>query len=341
MKVIGVGNTGMKFASMFDDKPILISTAHQDSANFTDKEVHTFTEDGAGKRFGTGLKIWQSNEVRLKKIFENIVDNKVLIFSSFGGGSGSSSVGFLSELFLEQNNQVLVVGVVPYRKEINPPLANAVQAMNSLLPLLDRVSVMVFDNQKLLKKYENDWIKVNNHIIQRAKYAVSLIDEFSLDGYSPLTIDRSEHLSVIFGGGFIEVSDSFLEDTNPKFDYGKIDAETKNVLIAMFIDKKVSDKRVDEYHKHLTQLTSKIANRAKNARFITGIMRGQVNWKRLETDDVFDRAYVTIASGVGMEKYIKEIEKIRDDAMERASHYAEKRKVEKVIDKKSEKLLDI
>lgn len=339
MKVLGIGNTGMSLATKFDNNPVLLSTAHQDSINYKKYNVHTFTEDGAGKRFGSGLKIWNKNENRLKSVFENYVNENVVLFSSLGGGSGSSSIAIISKMLIEQGNKVLVIGILPHRKEVNPPLANAVQSLNSLIPIIENVSVLLFDNQKLLKKFENNWVKVNEHIIKRAKYVTNLIEEFSLDGYSPMTIDRSEHASVVFSGGFLDVTDDFLEKGNPKFDYGKLDAQTKNVLIAMFVDKGASQKKVDEYHTILTNVSNKLSTRAKNARLIPGILRGVVHW--MDGDDLLDRAYVTIASGMNVDGYMKEIEKMRDDAMERASNYSTKNKVEKVVSKKETNVLDI
>lgn len=339
MKVLGVGNTGMALASLFGDNPVLLSTAHQDSMNYKKHDVHTLTEDGAGKRFGSGLKIWTKNENRLKSVFENYVNDDIVIFSSLGGGSGSSSLSVISKLLLEQGNRILIVGVLPHRKEVNPPLANAVQSLNSLIPIIGDISVLLFDNQKLLKQYQNNWVKLNEHIIKRTKYVTNLIEEFSLDGYSPMTIDKSEHASVVFGGGFLDVTDTFLEDGNPKFDYGKLDGETKNLMVAMFIDKGASKSKVDEYHTTLTNVTNKVSSRARNARLIPGILRGVVHW--MKGDDLLDRAYVTIASGLNVDSYMKEIEKMRDDAMERATHYSTRNKVEKVVGKKETNILDI
>lgn len=341
MIVIGAGNTGMRLASMFSKEAILISTAHQDSANFDKFNVNTFTEDGAGKRFGTGTSIWTRNEPKLREVLKDVINEKVVVFSSLGGGSGSSSLQFISRILVEQNNKTLVVGVLPYKKEINPPLSNAVQSVNALLPMISEISILLFDNDKLLKQYENDWIAVNNHIIKRVSFLTNLLDEYSVDKYSPLTIDASELESVVFGGGFVDVSDDFLEEINPKFTYGKISVDTKNLLIALFCDETLSDKKVDEYHRILTGVTNKFAGRAKNARFVTGIIRGKIEWSRAQDESIKDRAYITIASGLGIEHYVKQIEKIRDDAMERATNFSSKVKVASIVSKKDVNILDI
>jgi len=341
MTVIGAGNTGMKLASMFSKDAILISTAHQDSANFENFNINTFTEDGAGKRFGTGTSIWTKNEPRLRDVLKDTINDKVVIFSSLGGGSGSSSIQFLSKILIEQNNKVLVIGVLPYKKELNPPLSNAVQSINALLPMISDISILLIDNDKLLKLYDNDWIAVNNHIIKRVSFLTNLLDEYSVDKYSPLTIDASELESVVFGGGFVDVSDDFLEEINPKFTYGKISVDTKNLLIALFCDETLSDKKVDEYHRVLTGITNKFAGRAKNARFITGIIRGKVEWSRAQDETIKDRAYITIASGLGIDHYINQIEKIKDNAMEKAINFSSKVKVGSIVSKKDVNVLDI
>lgn len=341
MVCVGTGNCGMLLATMFDSKPILISTAHQDTINyFNDHEVHSFSEEGASKRFKLGTKIWYRSVEELANIFENVKNDKVIVFSSLGGGSGSSSLNPISKVLLRNKNKVLIVAVLPYKKEINPPLANAVQALNSLMPVVQKVSVLIFDNEKLRKDFGNDWESINNYIIKRVDYIINLIDKYSSDDYSPLTIDQSELDSVIFGGGFIDFSDTFLEDRPPKFEYGKMDKTTKNCLIAMYVDLKIKDKKMGEYHDILTGVTDKVATRIANARMIPGILRGKVNYSNSE-GGIKDRAYITIASGLNIDRYMKKIERIRDIAIKKASVFMEDYKGEKFIDREDNKLLDI
>jgi len=339
MVVIGAGNTGMKLAALFDKHPILLSTAIQDSANFRGYRVHNFNDDGCGKKYGTGLKLWKDQIEELRYALEDVNNDKVVIFSSLGGGSGSSSLQFLSEILIEQNNDVLIAGVLPFKKEVVPPLANAVQSISSLMPFINDVSIILFDNQKLLKEFDNDWIEVNNAIIEKINYAINLIDKHSMDKYSPMTIDRSELDSVVFGGGFLDISDSFLEEKPPKFQFGRLDKETKNVLIAMFVDENVEGK-LESHHKILTEVQSKYAGRAKNARMVPGIIRGRV----LETNSengINDRAYITIASGLNIEKYSIKIEKLKDEAVEKATIFSSKQKGRKLVSNKDSKVLDI
>lgn len=340
MITLGCGNAGMKLATMFDDDPYLISTAKQDTINYQDYNILSVSEDGAGKRFTIGTKLWEQHYNELQEFLADIENENVIIFSSFGGGSGSSSLQFISQILLEQNNGVLINGIIPYKKEINPPLANAVQSINSLMPLITDVSVMLFDNQTLIRKFEFDWEQINEFIIRRVTYVTKLIDSFSIDKYSPITIDQSELESVVFGGGFIDVTDTFLEENNPKFVYGKLDRYTKNVMLVMYVDEKVSNEQVDEYHRTLTEVQNKIAGRVRNARLIPGIMRGKIVSKTND-DEPGDRTYILIASGLSIDRYMKKIEKIRDQAIEKAEAYNEKNKGSKIVKGRDRRLLDI
>jgi hypothetical protein len=340
MKVVGSGNTGCKLGVLFDENPILLSTAEQDSANFKGHRVHNFNDDGCGKKYGTGFKLWNTKLEDLENALKDITNDQVVVFSSLGGGSGSSSLQFISRILLEQGNDVLIAGVLPFKKEVVPPLANAVQSINSLIPLINDVSIMLFDNQTLLKEYDNDWTEVNASIIEKVNYAVNLITKHSGNGYSPMTIDKSELESVVFGGGFLDVSDSFLEERAPKFQFGRLDKETKNVLIAMFVDQKVHDSKMDEYHKILTGVQSKFAGRARNARMVPGIIRGRILESNSESG-ISDRAYVTIASGLNIDSYSAKIAKLRDEAVEKATAFSTRQKGKSIVTSKESKVLDI
>jgi hypothetical protein len=342
MVYIGAGNTGATLAYMADENAILFSTATQDTSNFPDaKNIFTMSEDGASKRFKQGEKIWTENEDRLRDIFSVLKEEKVVVFSSLGGGSGSSSLQFISKILVEFNCKVLVVGVLPYRKEINPPLANSVQAINSLMSYINKVSVMIFDNNDLVKRFENNWKQINEYIITRVDQLTNMLEKYTVNEFSPVTIDQSELESVVFGGGFVDLSTTFLEEDFPKFDYGYLDKKTKNCMIAMFVDRTTRREKVEEYHTVLTNVVNKISSKVSNARMIPGILRGEVNYTNSKNEKINDRAYVTIASGLSIEKYMKRIEKLRDEAVKKAEAYAETEKSEKLIAGKETKILDI
>lgn len=337
VQIIGVGNTGSLIATMLDKEALLFSTATQDTANYKEYNVKVIADEGCGKRFATGYKLWEEKDEVLRQHLKDVVGKKVVITTSLGGGSGSSSITYLVKILKEQKNEVLIVGIVPYKKEQLPPLANAVQSINAMLDLsLDEISVMLFDNEALLKLHKNNWEEVNNSIVRKVSYLLGLLDQYSVSGFSPMTIDQSEFESVVFGGGFIDLSNAFLEDETPKFGFGKLDSETKNVLLAMVADVNLDRKEINKLHTTLTEVTNKIGGKAKNARLVPGILRGQISPKVRR-----NRAYVTIASGLGIDGYLKYIEKMRDEAITKATKYAERKKTSSVTSRKQNNMLDI
>lgn len=342
MITIGVGNTGMILATMYSDKPRLFSTAKEDSANFNSKfDVSVFAREGASKRFTNGCEIWENNLDELKSRLENIHDEQVAIFSSLGGGSGSSSLKYFSEILVQQNNKVIIFAVLPYKKELNPPLANAVQALNNIMPIISEVSVMLFDNERLMKKFDNNWESINGHIIKRADYIVNLLRKYNNKDFSPLTLDQSELDSVIFGGGFLDFSDTFLEEGTPKFEYGTVDKTTRNCLVAMYVDDSIPEKRMEKYHKVLTDVLGKLSNKVSNARLIPGILRAKVNRSNSEDEKIWDRAYITIASGLNIDKYLEKISKMKDNALDKAKNFSKEYKGKEFIGDRSGEILDI
>ena len=342
MIYIGVGNTGATLAYMADEDAILFSTAVQDTGNFPNaKNIFTVSEDGASKRFKQGETIWASNEEKLREILHSVKEKNVVIFSSLGGGSGSSSLQFMSKILLEYKCKVLIVGILPFKKEINPPLANSVQAINSLMPFVQKVSIMIFDNSDLVKRFENNWMQINTYIVTKVDQLINMLSKYSVNEYSPVTLDQSELNSVVFGGGFIDLSTSFIEEEMPKFDYGSLDKKTKNCMVAMFVDRSAKRERVQEYHTILTGVIDKLSSKIPNARMIPGILRGDVSYSNSSRESVNDRCYIVIASGLSIEKYMKKIEKLRDEAIKKAEAYAEVEKSDKLIAGKETRILDI
>jgi cell division GTPase FtsZ len=107
MKVLGVGNTGSKLATMLDKNAILFSTAKQDTNNYVGNRVITVSNEGASKRFKTGSSIWQENTDILLRELSSIENEYVVLFSALGGGSGSSSLYPISRILLQNNNKIL------------------------------------------------------------------------------------------------------------------------------------------------------------------------------------------------------------------------------------------
>lgn len=338
MIILGSGNCGNRLATMFDESPILLSTAKQDTNNFKDYDINVFSEDGCEKKYSTGVKLWQENKVKLIEVLSKIRNEKVLLFSSLGGGSGSSSLQFISKELLKSNNKVLITAIVPAISEGIPALANATQSINSLIQIIGSVSVVLFDNQTLLKRYKNNLTNVNSTIIQRIDYIVNLLDKYTTEGFSPITIDNSELDSVVFGNGFIDISEDFVEEGTPKFHYSVLDKNTKNCFFAMYVDREIQN--LNEHQNIFIEQSSKISRRVPNARFISGILRAKLKQTNSKTG-IKDRAYITIASGLNIENYLRKLEKLRDTAIKKAEIFSSKSEGTSIIGKEEKNVLDI
>jgi len=193
----------------------------------------------------------------------------------------------------------------------------------------------------LVKDFKNDWQEINKSIVNKVDRILNILEKYTINKYSPMTIDQSELESVVFGGGFVDMSTTFIEESYPKFEYGGLDKKNKNCMIAMFVDHEASKEKVDTYHTILTNHISNISSRIPNARMIPGILRGKVSESRAKDESIKDRFYITIASGLSVDKYMKKIEKLRDEAVKKAEAYADVEKSEKLVAGKETKTLDI
>lgn len=340
-KVLGFGEVGMRLANLMSENAFLFSTAEQDSYAYRkSNNVFQFETVGGSKRFSAGRKIWEDKYDELKSSLKDIQNEKVHIFSSTSGGSGSSALEIVSRILLEQDNDVIIFATLPFEGEGLPALPNAVNCLQSLIPLIPKISVMLFDNQKLMNLFESDWHKINYYIVKRADFVVNLLSKYSLNEYTSQSLDESELDSVVYKGGFLDASDSFLEEEPPVLEFGKLDAKTKNVLMAMYVDVGVKkNEDVDRYQTILTDQIQALSKKAKNARIVSGMLRASV--KKSGSNKYNDRAYFLIASGLNSDKYLRHVEKMRDKALKKASAYAEKGKVENLASKKESKMLDI
>lgn len=337
---LGIGELGMRLASSFDENAILFSTAEQDSFAYKKKKLYQFETEGGGKRFSIGKKIWEDNYNKLQEALGKYENERVHIFSSTSGGSGSSSLEIISRLLLEKNNKVFIFATLPFEAEGLPALPNSVNCLQSLIPLLPKISLMLYDNQALMETFKSDWHKINSYIVKRSDFVVNLLNKYSLNEYTSQSLDQSELESVVYEAGLVDAGDSFLEEETPVFEFGKLDSKTKNLLIAMYVDvgvKKQED--VDKFQTILTDQIQALSKLAKNARIVSGMLRAAV--KKSGSSKYSDRAWFLIASGLNPAKYLKHVEKMRDKAIKKATAYSEKVKTEKITNNKEKKILDI
>jgi len=350
--VLGAGQCGMKLANRFfrtykdSEGLISLSTSVEDSVGIPKTGLIQVSKSGSGKKFSRGSSIWEKNINEISKEFRKVKDSDVIYFSSAGGGSGSSSIKYVTDVLLANNNRVFLVLVLPFDYENLPYKPNALQSLSKLQDegYTNRISVLVFDNDKLGKDYydieysgDGKEIKrpnlehINDHIISTTSIVVDLVEKYHLkDKYSPFSIDALEHESVIFSNGILGVDFKKYEEgpTNVKFDYGKISDE-KNVVIAKAVNTHVSDYQIDQNTAIFMDVVKKISRKSKNARVISGIIR---------TNQIDDATYIIIGNNLDITKYI---EKTKNKISTSIESYRQVNERDKVLEENEYEMFDV
>ena len=352
--VLGAGQCGMKLAHNYyhefknaDYELLALSTSTEDSVGIPKTSLIQVATEGSGKRFSSGSSIWDRNKEKLDRLFEGVIDTDIIYFTSAGGGSGSSSIPYVAEqtLRLGQNNRIFLVLVLPFGYEALPFKPNALRSLSSLQAegLLDKMSILLFDNDKLSKQYFDiersnpdkpvnltNLEKINQHIISSTSMVLDLIRVYhDPNKFSPFTIDEIEHDSVIFSNGFIGVdSRKFDGAVTVKFDYGKL-TDAKNVIIAKAVGLGESQYTMDQTTGIFLENVRKISRRAKNARIMYGMIR---------TDKIDSGTYIIIGNNLDVVKYVSKIKsKIELNVQEYLRHESR----EKLLTRSESRFLDI
>jgi hypothetical protein len=311
--ILGAGQCGMKLAHLYfqnfprkDSELVALSTSTEDSVNIPKASLVQIATEGSGKKFSNGLAIWENHFSELLKSIDGIKDSDIVYFASAGGGSGSSSIKYVTEILIERskNNRVFLIMVLPFGYEQLPFKPNALQSINLLQTssYTNRISVMLFNNDYLAELYseikkdgsvgEVSLEKINQHIISSTSLVLDLINAYhDQKKFSPFTIDELEHESVIYSNGFIGVESVVFdgtEDTELKFDYGKL-KDAKNVIIAKAVKTNESDYIVNQSIGSFIERIKSISKKAKNARIMYGIIR---------TDRIDNGTYIVVANNL-------------------------------------------
>jgi hypothetical protein len=350
--ILGVGQCGMKLANKFfhtykgSEGLINLSTSIEDSVGIPTTGLVQVSKSGSGKKFSRGLSIWKENNDELEKQLRKVKNSDVIYFSSAGGGSGSSSIKYVSDVLLKNNNRVFLVLVLPFDHENLPYKPNALQSLSKLQDegYTSKISVLIFDNDKLGKQYydteyseDGKEIKrpnlesINNHIISITDIVIDMVEKYHIkDKYSPFSIDALEHESVIFSNGILGVDFKKYDNgpTNVKFDYGKL-KDCKNVIIARAVNLHTSDYHIDQSTTMFIDIVKKISRKSKNARIISGIIR---------TNQIDDGTYIIIGNNLDISKYIERTKNKIGTSIEGYKHTDEK---VKVLDEKEHETYDI
>lgn len=337
--VIGVGQTGSRLAALFannKDYLITFNTDQRDIGGIKNDHNHLVTEGGAGQNYSRGLRIWAEKKGVLEKDLSPVVDQDVIYFIAGGGGSGSSSAITFLNILTKQANRILLVVVVPFIKESIPATSNATRLLSRTSEFSNNISVLIMANDEIAKEVgSTSFDKINNRIVTKIRSITDLIDYHDDNKYTPFALDDGDHKSVVYSGGFINISNDDLEEDlgsgpkTPKFSYGKL-KEATNILIAKHVASKWNNTTADLEGDNLLKCAMTVGSRAKGARTLYGIIR---------TDKDLPK-YTTIAAGLDIEKIFK---KMKSKATDSALIYNEKihTKKHKILENKEDRVLDI
>jgi cell division GTPase FtsZ len=357
LTIIGAGQCGMKLANDYYYRLckrnrhkinfIALSTSSEDSVGILKQHIIQIDTSGSGKKYTSGSHIWNSNIDVLKRKLENVRENDVVYFTSAGGGSGSSSIKYVTDILLRNKNRIFLALILPFRYENLPFKPNAIQTISTLSDdnILDKISVMLFDNDKLSKsfadvEYSKDQDKeitftnlenINEYIVNTVDTVMNLTIDFHDDSkFSPFTIDQLEHDSVIFSKGLLAFGSGKLdgEEANIKFNYGKI-KQAKNLVIAKVIGLSTSDYLIQQNVGQFLNNIKKISGRAKNARVMYGVIR---------TNKLDDGLYIVIANNMNIDQYIT---KLKEKISERIEVFKTEDERAQVLNEEESEIYDV
>lgn len=339
--VIGVGQVGSRLAKKYSTKNDILltfNTDHRDTAGIQLGNDRLVTNGGAGQNYSRGLKIWAENREKLEKYLDPVEDQDVVYFVAAGGGSGSSSVVTFLNILMQKNNRILLVVSTPFIKESIPATSNATRLLSRVAEFSNNMSVLVVSNDEIAKYLNsNSFEDVNDEIIKRTRMITDITSFHDEDSFTPFAIDDGDHRSVAYSGGFINLTASDLEEDFderggklPKFSYGNV-REATNILITKSIHKKLNEQEAMREGDKLVTVSMKVANAAKSARTIHGVIR--------TSDKSFPR-YVTIATGMDIDKMF---DKLKGKATDSAILHNErvKEKTKKKLERAEDRVLDI
>lgn len=319
--IIGAGQCGMKLAHKFytqyteKSKADLVafSTSSEDSIGIPNQHLVQVSKEGSGKKYTRGSDIWRDHADSIERALRSYKETEVVYFMSAGGGSGSSSVPYILDELIQRRNKIILVMILPFGYETLPFKPNALQALNTLQSqnYLDKVSVLLFDNDKLSKLYTDvedmgdekvrnyaNIDKINCHITRTTSLMLDMIRKYhDPTKASPFTIDELEHESVIFSHGYIGVDICKDNPALVKFDYGKI-SDAKNIIVAKAMSTRITDYLVDQNVGNFLDVVKRISRKAKNARIMYGIIR---------TDKIENGTYIVIGNNLDISKYTTKI----------------------------------
>lgn len=253
----GAGNFGGHIAYLLSQTvpnsiPLIFSTSTEDTSNMkTDKikDIIQIISSGNGKNFQIGEKLWKQEKViqDLTKYLEPINENdRVYIVGSLGGGTGSSSFTTLTDIISKKTKNIGIITVLPHESSVNF-IVNAYFSLSSLVSLQKKASILVLNNEDLLKKNDNDIIRTNDNIVKEVVKCFFLKDIDNKDLKTVWAIDDRDFTEII-KPGFVNVNEcselSFKQEVVQFPSYGNL-KRVKRMAIIKNIDEKQKDKMID------------------------------------------------------------------------------------------------
>ena len=336
--VIGVGQAGSRLADLYSNKSDITLTFNTDRRDVGGTKLgndRLITNGGAGQNYAKGLKIWAENREKLERYLEPVENQDVVYFVSAGGGSGSSSIVTFLNILMRQHNRILLVILSPFLKESIPATSNATRVLSRVAEFSNNMSVLLMSSDDISKDIKSkSFSKINDEIVNRVRMITDIATFHDEKYFTPFAIDDGDHKSVAYSGGFINISTTNLEEKEggimPKFSYGNI-RESSNILITKSIYTKISQNDAMEEGDKLLEVSMKVSSSAKGARTIHGAIR--------TSDKTFPK-YVTIASGLNIDKLFK---KLKGKATDSAIKHTEKIKTKeaKKLERSEDRILNI
>jgi cell division GTPase FtsZ len=229
MGIVGLGQAGSRIAEEFHKLGYdvgVINTSSQDLNAISLPETQKLLLDGSlggtGKDRLLSRTIFESNQEQVLEFIKGVAEGNDMIYTcaSLGGGSGSGSISFVSQLAKALEMPVGVIAVLPKHSEGSANKKNSLEALSELADLVasNQIdSLIVVDNARLEVLlsdvgHGHFWQKSNEMIVRpltRLNYLTSTSTAEALD--------PSDFGKILTGGGLTVYGtlkiDNYMDET--------------------------------------------------------------------------------------------------------------------------------
>lgn len=336
---IGVGGFGGKIAQLISQKiknsiPLIFSTSIEDTKNFNTNTLHEIAQiikTGNGKNFLIGEKLWKDPVVigKLQNFLDPIKeDDKVIIFGSTAGGSGSSS--FTTLVNLIKAKDIAIVTTLPHEEAVNFEV-NTYFCLNSLIALEKKASILIFSNSELFEKHQNNVLAVNEEIVSNTitTFLLKEIDNKNLK--TVWSIDQKDYDEIVFKKGFVNLAtaDKLSQKVFTFPTYGNLKL-VKRFAIIYNIKEQVGEKELLLYAQEFQdEVTKFLKHFGKQTIIHYGIVR---------SNQLQDKTYYIVGNGFSISAYLMKLKSKVATEVEKLKNI---KTDEVVLDKEDKKNFDI